>query len=497
MSAAGHLNAKMRVPPESKGERVTLRRAVRSASRYAAGLMKPTREALLTWLAFRDLAWATAQVARLMLRTVDVSAPASSKTTSPRSRRVLLLPRAGLNDDVFATLAGLDSVEVITLPRRVLKAIAAAFLPSEVDDNNYLSVSPSTRAAMIRYRAFLMRFWRYLDPHRRIEAVISGNFGYYAERELATGLEELNVPFVALHKENSWSPAGQAFWGGIYRQRRGPFCGRRILVYSPIERDLQLGAGIVDPDRIEVVGMPRLDAVHRWRAANVGAIPTPTVLFASFPTDVSMPVLTPGAPEEGGNGSQQRLGTIDEEGKTFDLAELCQSAHRAVLELAVRCPDIKVLVKTKGRARDRKALAELFGIRDEAELPGNMRVVHGGSPMSLIVQAAVVGGLHSTLLLEALAAGRPVVVPWFAEVLDPVIGRYVFDLGPAVTRASSPKEFTERLKELALARTPVPDVLPPATVKVLREWLGNEDGRAGERAADAIRRVIETSHQPS
>jgi hypothetical protein len=89
-----------------------------------------------------------------------------------------------------------------------------------------------------------------------------------------------------------------------------------------------------------------------------------------------------------------------------------------------------------------------------------------------------------------------VVVPWFGEVLDPEISRYIFDLRPAVVQASSAAEFNERLKTLALARTPVPEKLPPETVKILREWLGNEDGNAGDRAAAAIRHVIEASHAP-
>jgi hypothetical protein len=46
-------------------------------------------------------------------------------------------------------------------------------------------------------------------------------------------------------------------------------------------------------------------------------------------------------------------------------------------------------------------------------------------------------------------------------------------------------------KKLAMARTPVPESLPPATLRLLREWLANDDGRAGERAAAAILRVIE------
>jgi hypothetical protein len=440
----------------------------------------------ITKLAALDLAWPAALLARLMMRRAGAPGPT-------KRWRVLLLPRSRFNDDVLNTLDAVGSIEVWKLPRNALKAVATAFLPDELGDNHYVSASLATEATKLRYRAFLARFWRHLDPHRRIDAVISGNFGYYAEREFGAALEEEGVPFIALHKENFWSVGSQQFWERVYRERRGPFLGRRILVYSPIERDLQLRSGIVDPARIEVVGMPRLDEIHRWRAANAGAIPEPMVLFASFDPDVSMPVLRRDVPD-GADGEEGWRALLDERPAGHNLAQLCRSAHRAVLGLAATCPEISVVVKTKGRARDRMVLPELFGVRNEAELPNNLRVVHGGSPLPLLFKASVVCGLHSTLLLEGLAAGRPVVVPWFGEVLDPEISRYVFDPRPAAAAASSPEALAELLKELALARTPVPETLPLEASKILREWLGNEDGRAGERAAEAIRRIIEANN---
>ncbi len=444
-------------------------------------------------LAARDQAWAAGRLARLMVQTIYV--PEHDKTDKTgASRRVLILPKAGLVDDALCALTATSSAEVLTLPRKTFKAIAGAFLPREVNDNNYLSASPKAQAAMIRYRAFLTRFWRALDPHHRIDAVISGNFGYYAERELAAALEGLGVPFIVLHKENSWTPGTQDFWGKIYRERRGPFLGRRILVYSQIERDLQLGAEIANPERIEVVGMPRLDAVHRWRADHVGETPRPIVLLASFPPDVGMPVVQKDTQRGGLKGSQQGTEVDGETVRNFDVAKLCRDTHRAIVELAAACPEIDVVVKTKGRPRDRMDVPKLLGVKDERELPRNMRVVHGGSPLPLIFQASVVCGFHSTVLLEALAAGRPVVVPWFDEALDPLIRRYVFDLGPAALRASSPAELTEQLKELALVRTPVPLKLPAEASKILRDWVGNEDGRASERAGAAILRIIDANN---
>jgi hypothetical protein len=441
----------------------------------------------MTALAARDLAWPVALLARVMTRTA-ISSAQKNNLGAVKPLRVLLLPRSRFNDDAIGMLREVGSIEVLKLPRTMLKGIAAAFLPDDLGDNNYVSSLPATDDAKLRYRSFLVRFWRDFDREGRIDAVITGNFGYYAEREFAAALEALGVPFIALHKENFWSKGSQEFWERVYRERRGPFLGRRILVYSPIERDLQLRAGVVDGPRIEVVGMPRLDEIHKWRFANVGRIPKPLVLFASFHPDVSMPVLRRSIP--GPDGAEQWTVLTDERSENHNLESLCRSAHRAVLELANTCPDIDVVVKTKGRARDRSTLLDRMGISRESELPGNLRVVHGGSPLPFLFEASLVFGLHSTLLVEGLAAGRPVLVPWYGEVLDPAISRYIFDLGDAAIRASTPAELIQHMKVLARARKPVPKVLPAETVKILREWLGNEDGRASERAANAIRLVI-------
>jgi hypothetical protein len=445
---------------------------------------------LITRLALNNRPQATARVARFLLKRMCAGGTVPSSTEHPK--RVLVLPRRGFTDDILAALSDVPSLEIFALKRRSLKAIAEAFLPPEIDDNNYVATSPLAKAAMAAYRSFLVQFWRTFDQDRRINAVLTGNFGYYAEQELAAALESIGVPFIALHKENSWSPGNQSFWETVYRERRGPFMGRRILVYSPIERDLQIRSGIVAHGRIEVVGMPRLDVVHHWRESNAGLTTQGTVLFASFLPEVGMPVLGKAtvanrSTDEPSGGGQTR---------TINLATLCKSAHLAIMRLAIENPSIRVLIKTKGRTRDKVALPGLLGLTHESELPANMRVVHGGPPLPLIAEASVVCGLHSTLLLEALAAGRPVIVPWYAEALDPEVRRYLFDLGSAVTAASTAAEFVSLLRTRALTTTRVSGELPLGTAKFLREWLGNDDGKAGQRAASAILRTIDHSLNP-
>jgi hypothetical protein len=228
--------------------------------------------------------------------------------------------------------------------------------------------------------------------------------------------------------------------------------------------------------------MPRLDEVHRWRKANIGKIPKPTVLFASFSPEVGMPVLK--------TNTRETLEDLHD----LTITELCVSTHRAIVDLAVNCPEMTIVVKTKGRERDRLTLPGLLGVKREKELPSNLRLAHGGSPLQLLSEASVICGLHSTLLLEALAAGRPVVVPRYAEATDPKIAWYLFDLGAAAITVASPEELKARLRTLALARTPVPADLPPSTSKLLSQWVGNHDGKAGARAAAAIIRTIRAAH---
>src|SRR5262245_36057092 len=111
---------------------------------------------LIRTLARLDLAWATAWVARLTMHLVAMRAPQNRPVATSRTKwRVLLLPKAGLLYDAASTFSRIGGVAVVALPRQVIKAIARAFLPSEVNDNNYSSASPACYDAMLRYRAFL------------------------------------------------------------------------------------------------------------------------------------------------------------------------------------------------------------------------------------------------------------------------------------------------------------------------------------------------------
>ncbi len=412
--------------------------------------------------------------------------------------RVLMIEKDTFYEDVLASLGASPEVRVHVAHRLVLKSIAAAFLPPELDDNFYVSDDPGVIRAKQDYAAFLTAMWRVLSRLIPIDAVVSANFGYYAEREFASALEALGVPFLALHKENLKSPGRMDFFTELYRIRRGPFTGRRILVYNDIERVVQTTAGVVEPDRVTICGMPRLDRVHAWRrrAANSGDVMNDSgsgaaagrqVLFFSFTLKTGLPIIR----RKGRGGYVSRAEPLDDAIGQLSWDKLFRDSHRAIFRLAQERPDVTVVLKTKARSREWQPVIDLLG--ELSTWPDNLKLVRGGDPFTLMVAAHTVCGFNTTGLFEAITAGKHVVVPHFAEAQDPAFAPFVIDYEDAATYAASGEDLTARLRA-SLEQPATGDAeLPPPTMQLLEKWTGNADGKASERVTQAVLSEIEIS----
>jgi hypothetical protein len=384
---------------------------------------------------------------------------------------VLNLNKPGFVEDIEESLLSNDDFEVLCWPIYALKACAAALLAPQLDNHRYASDNPAIEASKQDYRRFLVEMWRHFRAIQPIDAVISANFGYFAQREFGAALKEAGTPLVVLHKENVKSPGRVEYWDAIYRTR-GQFEGSKILVYSATERDLQAKTGVATPGQIEVTGMPRLDRIHRWRRARANAggdDDRPQVLFFSF----------------------WRKEKVTGTGVWEDLAwtELCEGTHRAIVELARQNPHARIVIKTKPVSQ---RVDEIWDILREPsrDLPPNLIVISGGDPIPLITESRVVIGFNTTALLEALAAGKPVIVPQFAEAEDARMRRLVIDVGGAVERATSPAELIRMAGAHLDGPSATPEELSAAASDALIYWVGNDDGQAGRRVLDAVRAEI-------
>jgi hypothetical protein len=432
-----------------------------------------------------DWSWPAAMLVLPLLKTVKPAQTGNAPT-------VVILPKEGFTEDVMTALTPADALNVVALPRVLLREMARAHLPYFIDDNNYLSAGPEYNAPKARYRRFLVRLFRTIRRFRRIDGIISGSFSYAPERELAAAARELGLPFIALHKENLKTPGRVDFFERIYRERRGPFSGRKVLVYNAIERDLQIRAGVAEPGSIEIVGMPRLDRMHAWRLANAGSVVRNRILFFVFSSTTGMPRVPRKTPVQGRVYFEEQ----EAEDGHISLASLTDQTCKTLLRIAQEHPDIEIVVKSKGRRRDYSETAPLFGFELEAQLPPNMRVVHGGDVMNLIAEASVVCGFNSTALLEAVAAGKPVVMPWFAEAELEEALPYLIDLREVSAPARSPEQLHAELVRLARRPPPIAESLSEDAARTLAGWTGNDDGGAARRTRDAILQVLARGSSP-
>ena len=392
---------------------------------------------------------------------------------------IVSLARGAFTEDAILVAEELGHDEVTLLRRESFKSIARAFLPPEVGDLNYRSAGPAAKVAAATYRDFLRRLWPEFDGPGSCRLVLTANTCYWAEVELGGALDELGVPFVALHKENLKSPGHAQQWLPVYAERRSAFHGTRVLVHNRAEFELQVAGDVAPRERISVVGLARLDAAHRHRRVTVGRRIDGPVLVASFLPGEIRPRLS------GFSGTEPRLGLPipDHDAHPFDFVGASIELHRTAVLLARRLPDVEVIVKGKGLERDRAWVPRLIDhVAGPDGTPPNLTLRFAGDALHLTCTASVVIGFNTTMLLEALAAGRHAVQLVTEEALG-AADEFVIDLGAAAAVAHDADEATAIVGRLLDERARVQEELSPDIRQALELWVGNPDGRATQRAA--------------
>ena len=415
--------------------------------------------------------------------------PQIGKAEKPRHRALILnLNKPGFLEDIEESLLCDSDFDVLCWPNYALKAIASSMLNPHLNNKRYASDDPAIEASKQVYRQFLVEMWQHFQTLKPIDVVLSANFGYFAQREFGAALEKCGTPFMVLHKENVKSPGRVKYWHAYY-ETRGEFEGRKILVYNETERDLQIAAGTSGPEKQVVTGMPRLDRLHRWRRANAGidanTAHTQVLLFSFWRKEKVTAT-------ERITADRIRVDDPDGEWAAFGWSELCEKTHRAVVQAARMRPNARFVIKTKAHSRRVDDIWEILRQAD-GPLPDNLEVISGGDPFPLLIGSTVVIGFNTTALLEALAAGKPVIVPNFDEALDPRMQDLIIDVGDAVDRPESAEDLVKMICDYVDTPREIPMNISSDASHALRYWVGNEDGAAGQRVLAAVRNEVGAS----
>ena len=397
----------------------------------------------------------TARLALLVSKSFDTGS----------EKNVLCLGRPIFNEDIAELAKHGSTLNYLVVPKFVFISIF----------NHYLSRMPfsHTKYHEIQgfdhekemYRRFLKALLSALSKISNIDAVMSANYVYAWQQELAIVCYEAEIPFVVLFKEGI-SPM---YKEGVTPQHahdllvsaytNKKFIGNKLLVYNENIRNAFVSRNIegINQDTVETVGIPRLDRYFQLESQGKN------IIFFSFYLEDKLRHL---------DLAEEVLNEYLDNGEKF---------HIEVMRYAKSNPNQKIVIKTKSNMRYLNYVKKIAKKNGYSKLK-NLIITNTGNVYNHIKDAYAIIGYNSTVLLEGFASRRLVITPDFRGgiVRDffeeyPNLANYVKsmeDINSVVTRGSANVTNIEELKSLLHDRIYIPD------------------GQACRRAEAAIRNTI-------
>ena len=398
--------------------------------------------------------WLTARIFQYIAATVN----------SQGSYTVLCLGRTIFTDDVKAMTEHSGQIKYYVIHLRHWQKIYDHFVKqpqrTQITESNY-HYCPEGLAPRKKYYRYLQLVLPHLRKFLKINAILSGNFTYVPQIELARVCRQANFPFIVLHKEG--------LTAGVYKDTHKlyagqQFIGTRMLVYNQKILEALIGkVKNLSLDNIEPVGMPRLDSYFKIKKVK----PQKQIIFFSFyPHQRFKRLVT----------SQQKFNQAINRAADF---------HKWVINFALQNPSYKIIIKTKSAEFYLDYVKHIFE-RNFNQPIDNLTITDSGSPPELINQSLVSLGFSSMSLLESLILNKPIISPYFGDIVTDKPWDYFGGYRTLINYVKSQSELHQLLSH--------PEQLAPINQqqknKFLERFIYQPDGRACQRAERAIIKTI-------
>lgn len=413
---------------------------------------------------------------RAQLERMSVRRRSRGRSRAQRPR-LLVLERSGMAQDLDQGLLGQGWPGALApIQRAHMKLIVETVLGKK--PSNFLYLASTTPESRARLRDTIREVLEGLFERAECRTLLSANIAYWSDQELGGAAHDAGGRLLVLHKETliTSTTASCAEYSSALRAGVVPSPHRRVAVYSESTAEAFVTAGIAEPEQIQVIGAARLDAAHSLGRRRSSRVSRRLVTFFTFHDwiGISFPL------------GADKAASKDVSVPTMRWTETLAGFHRAADLLATNRRDIVTVVKNKASSASAKP-EEGYSAR------GRPKVVSGGQgALSLVANSAVCVAFNSTIILEAIAARVPVIVPAFGEAAFAAAQQYIIDFGPTVHRADSPAQMAEMAAWFVDNPSAQVQHLTPAATEALARLVGNPDGTSGMR----LQRFLEDHHIP-
>jgi hypothetical protein len=297
---------------------------------------------------------------------------------------------------------------------------------------------------------------------------------FYYLRPLIEELAARGVPTIVQDKEGTIAPSAIMDDHARVLAERYPPIGDAYFFWNDTVREFWARVGL-PPERARVLGQPRSDFFFhpaRWPAKETLGLTAGKQLLVVFTydSDVYLRVTEP-LPDRPWKPMRDAL-------------------HSMVRDLARERPDLEIVVKAHPQQAE---LAEV--IAEFAGSPPNLTVMTGAKSAShLLVHADAIIGFQSTVMIEAMLTGKPVLYAgWGEHHAKHAPSLIPIDRSGGVTLVADGADLA-RLTRAALDGRLLPTAAERAARKVFTDrYFFAADGNVSARVLDAAAEVAATT----
>ena len=306
------------------------------------------------------------------------------KYSNKNIKNILIFPKSGGTEDLIQSFKFKkeNNFKVYFLPRNYLKQVHAFFFKEKHKKDYYTKINNNDELKKKQaFVNFLTNSFNVLNNYFKIDAFISFNIFYYAEKYFDEVCLNLNKKFIILHKESVLTPNGEKIWSEIYEKYNDKSLASKISVYSDSQKKMLIKTKIANNKQIVINGCPRSDFSFNLK----NDFPKKKlIVFFLFDTNIY---------------------SKNKSKKNNNWIKLYNQSINYLSEYAKNNLDTTVIFKGKTGDNSKKKILKY--------LSKNCLYVEWGPGEKYLRDAKVVISFNSTIVFEAIAARRNLIIPNF------------------------------------------------------------------------------------
>ena len=383
----------------------------------------------------------------------------------------LVLHKEGGIDDLISSYENKNSkINYIKLNRRFIKIMYDQFLKNKLNDYDYNYFDKDIIENKKKYFDYLNDVIHYLKKLENFKGVINFNIFYYAEVELQKVCKKQKIIFLTIQKESLHPPIYRKYLKWIYTNTSNNFYGDKIFLYNNYEKKSLVESKICKPNQVIVTGMPRLSQSYKIKK------------FDKFNNKYKNNVIIYQSQEKylpyyNNKNFKKPNHTLF----NFSVPFSFEDTELICLKLLKKISSqnkINLTIKTRtGQNQDKFK-----------KIYKDLNVISGGSGHSLLEKNQIVIAFNSTIIFEALAAGKIVFTPNFVKDYKKNSG-YFFDFLGSTYLDRNIKSFEKSMSKVINNNSKISIKNKNKKIKlILNQYTFNSDNKAGDRLVREIER---------